>query len=83
MSSRGDYPNRKGLCKNIDGLNIHLGTGWSILNGKGWYCRVDKIPTKHEWFCSYEPEPLGFGFHPTNKFTAVRKAIQHLKNGGI
>ena len=83
MSSRGDYPSKKSLCKNINGTNVHLGITWSILHGKGWYCRVDRPPTHYDWFWNYEPDRFGFGFHPTNKFTAVREAIRHLNNGGI
>ena len=83
MSGRGNFPNRKSLFKTINGNDIHLGITWSILHGKGWYCRVNKTPIKHEWFWNYEPDVFGFGFHPTNKFTAVREAIRHLTNGGI
>lgn len=83
MSNKGDYPNKKSLYKKINGVNIHLGKGWSLLKGKGWYCRVDREPTHYDWFWDYEPGVFGFGFHPTNKFTAVRKAIRYLDNGGI
>lgn len=48
--------------KNI--VTVYLYHGWDLTHGKGWF--------SHSYFDSFD---AGFGFHKTNKLTAVRQAL--------
>ena len=55
------------LQKDIHGINIELGKSWDLTHGIGWFCSVMSKAFR-----------LGYGFHKTNKFTAVRLALKDL-----
>jgi len=67
MSEQVDWPNKQGLEKKIGNNTIHLGKSYSLVYGKGWYCRI--ITPGYR---------MGFGFHKKNKFTAYREALNNL-----
>lgn len=63
MSKQANWPNKKGLTKEIHGLTYYLGQGWSLVHGKGWYAQIFN-----------ERGNMGGGFHKNNKFRAVTAA---------
>ncbi len=65
MAQKAYWPNSKGLKKTIQTNEIYLGLSWDIKHGVGWFCQVHRL----DW-------SIGFGFHKTNKFTAVREALK-------
>ena len=67
MSEKTIWPNKQGLKKKIGSDLYYLGTGRDLKRGKGWFCGIYTENLK-----------IGFGFHPTNKFTAVRIAQKSL-----
>ena len=72
MSEKAHWPDNKGLRKEMNNKTFYLGRSWDLTNGKGWFCQVHCNRTFN----------MGFGFHKTNKFTAVRIALKVLRNGG-
>lgn len=54
----------KCLVKKINGVKIYLYKSWSLVHGFGYYC-----------FSLGEGFKIGFGFHKTNKFSAVRQSL--------
>lgn len=68
MAQRTNYPGRNSLVKRIGGKKIYLGKTWDLKHGYGWFCQVFNYDFK-----------FGFGFHKTNKFSAVRIAIEDMK----
>jgi len=52
------------LTTNICGTTIWLHRSFDLVHGIGWFC--------HTYF---ENRGVGFGFHKTNKFIAVRQAL--------
>ncbi len=72
MAEKAYWPNDHGLKKDIGNKTYYLGISWDLTNGKGWFCQV----FNNDIFT------IGFGFHKTNKFSAVRIAEKVLRNGG-
>lgn len=52
------------LVKEIGGVKIYLYKSWDLVHGKGWFA--------HSVFFDFT---VGFGFHRSNKFSAVREAM--------
>lgn len=71
MAKKAHWPNNKGLTKDINGISFYLGIACDLKHGKGWHCQVFD-----------EDFRVGYGFHKTNKFTAVRSALNVLRSGG-
>lgn len=72
MADKAYWPNSKGLKKVIGGKEIFLGKVFDLTHGKGWFCQV--------FGGAMLFSGPGFGFHKTNKFTAVRKAIKNFES---
>lgn len=53
------------LVKKINGIKISLYKSWDIAHGKGFFAHAFADDFK-----------TGFGFHKTNKLTAVREALK-------
>ena len=69
MSVKARYFNRKALLKKDPekGYSIYLIKSFDLYHGYGWFVSVHLNVFDH-----------GFGFHKTNKFTAVRMAFNAL-----
>lgn len=67
MAQKAHWPNNRGLKKRIHGKRFYLGRACDLQNGSGWFCEVFDAKFR-----------MGFGFHKTNKFTAVRNALKAL-----
>lgn len=70
MSKQAYYPNSKGLKKDWDDKTFYLGIACDLTHGKGWHAQVH---------CNYTFD-FGYGFHRSNKITAIRLAISELKS---
>ena len=46
-------------------ITVYLYHGWDLYHGKGWFV--------HSYFDTFD---TGFGFHKTNRFTAVRQSFK-------
>lgn len=68
MSKQTNFPFKMSLKKQIGSVEFFLGKGWDLSHGKGYFCHA-----YHDDF------RIGFGFHKTNKFIAVRIALRDLK----
>lgn len=55
---------KKCLVKHINGVTIYLYKGWDLKHGKGFFAHSVADDFK-----------IGFGFHKTNKLTAVRESL--------
>jgi hypothetical protein len=65
MSFKTSWPNSHGQCKKINGITVSLGRAFDLTHGKGWMCQT----IDSHW-------NMGYGFHKTNKFTAVHEAMK-------
>ena len=68
MAEKTKWCSSKSLSKKINYKNnvvkIYLHRSWDVKHGYGWF--------SHSYFESFK---VGFGFHQTNKFTAVRQSL--------
>lgn len=64
MSEKAKHGNNKCLKTKIGQIEIYLFKGFDLAHGKGWFVR-----SYHDNF------KTGFGFHKSNKLTAVRQAL--------
>lgn len=62
---------RNCLVKEIKGATLYLFKGFDLVHGKGFFARIHTDDFKD-----------GFGFHKTNKFTAVRQALKDINYKG-
>lgn len=73
MAEKTKWGGSKCLRKKINYRNntvkIYLYRSWDVKHGYGWF--------SHSVFDSFE---VGFGFHKTNKLTAVRQSLNIKKN---
>lgn len=68
MSQQAYWPNKKGLKKTTGNKDYYLGRACDLFHGVGWHCQVFD-----------EDYNIGYGFHKTNKFTAVKIALQNVE----
>lgn len=55
---------KKCLIKYINRDKVYLYKSFSIMQGYGWFCHI-----------YHDNRSIGFGFHKTNKFSAVRQGL--------
>lgn len=72
MAKQACWPNNKGLKKDWDDKTFYLGIACDLTNGKGWHAQIH---------CNHTFD-VGYGFHVTNKMTAIRTALSELKSSG-
>lgn len=77
MSEKTNYPARKSLVKEIGNVKIYLGRSFDLVNGFGIFCQVYRISNRRV-DGRVGGTSVGNGFHKTNKFIAIKKAINEL-----
>jgi len=66
MSEKTKHGHSKCLRKRIGNSTVYLYKGWDLANGHGWFAHC------------YNDYSVGFGFHHTNKLTAVKQSLNKL-----